>query len=51
MATAGIKNGDISKGKMFDSKVLPASDQDLHCLLTGISIRNRVKMKMYTRNP
>ena len=28
-----------------------ASDQGLHCLLTGISIRNRIKMKKYTRHP
>ena len=28
-----------------------ASDQGLHCLLAGISIRNRIKMKKYTRHP
>ena len=28
-----------------------ASDQGLHCLLTGISIRNRIKMKTYTISP
>ena len=28
-----------------------ASDQGLHCLLTGISIRNRIKMTKYTRHP
>ena len=28
-----------------------ASDQCLHCLLTGISIRNRIKMKKYTKYP
>ena len=28
-----------------------ASDQCLHCLLTGISIQNRMKMKKYTRHP
>ena len=28
-----------------------ASDQGLHCLLTGISITNEVKMKKYTRRP
>ena len=28
-----------------------ASDQGLHCLLTGISIRNRIKMRKYTRHP
>ena len=27
------------------------SDQGLHCLLTGISIRTRLKMKKYTRHP
>ena len=27
-----------------------ASDQGLHCLLTGISIRNKIKMKKYTRH-
>ena len=27
-----------------------ASDQGLYCLLTGISIRNRIKMKTYTRH-
>ena len=26
-----------------------ASDQDLHCLLTQISNRNKIKMKKYTR--
>ena len=25
--------------------------QGLHCLLTGISIRNRIEMKKYTRHP
>ena len=28
-----------------------ASDQGLHCLLIGISIRNRIKMTKYTRHP
>ena len=28
-----------------------ASDQGLHCLLTGIYIRNRIKMKKCTRHP
>ena len=28
-----------------------ASDHGLHCLLTGISIQNRIKMKKYTRHP
>ena len=28
-----------------------ASDQGLHCLLTEISIQNRIKMKKYTRHP
>ena len=28
-----------------------ASDQGLHCLLTGISIRNRIKMEKYIRHP
>ena len=27
------------------------SDQGLHCLLTGISIRNRIKLKKYTGHP
>ena len=27
-----------------------AADQGLHCLLVGISIRNRFKMKKYTRH-
>ena len=27
------------------------SGQDLHCLLTGISIKNKVKMKKYTMHP
>ena len=31
------------------TKILPASDQGLHCLLTGISIRNRVTIKTYAR--
>ena len=37
-----------------DSDQLPhsaASDQGQHCLLTGISIKNKIKMKMYTRHP
>ena len=28
-----------------------ASDQGLHCLLTGISIQKSIKMKKYTRHP
>ena len=28
-----------------------ASDQGLHCFLTGISIKNMIKMKKYTRDP
>ena len=35
-------------------QVLPqnaASHQDLHCLHTVISIRNKIKMKKYTRHP
>ena len=27
------------------------SDQGLHCLLTGIANRNRIKMKKSTRHP
>ena len=27
------------------------SDQDQHCLLTGISMENTIKMKAFTRNP
>ena len=28
-----------------------ATDQGLHCLHTGISIKSRIKMKKYTRHP
>ena len=38
----------------IDKQCRPRSDaaeQVLHCLLTGISIRNRIKMKKYTRRP
>ena len=40
---------DLSK--QYRPRSNAASDQGLHCLLTGISIQNRIKMKKYTRHP
>ena len=30
---------------------IAASDQDLHCVLTGISMQNTEKVKMFTSSP
>ena len=40
--------------KTVDSVQMPqngASDQDLHCLLRGMSMQNSVKVKIFTKNP
>ena len=38
------------KANSADSDQNAASDQGLHCLHTGISIKNEIKMKTYTRH-
>ena len=39
----------LDLGKQYRHRA--ASDQGLHSLLTGISIRNKIKMKKYTTHP
>ena len=38
-------------GKYCIPKSDAASEQGLHCLHTGISIKNKIKMKKFTRHP
>ena len=46
-----IEQTQIRRRRPDQTSQNAASDQGLHCLLTGISIRNRIKMKTYTRHP
>ena len=49
--TRRLNEGSILTHISLASDQNAASDQGLHCLLTGISIRNKIKMKRYTRHP